>query len=327
MKFALRKWLAAAALPLMALATGTAWSQSWPSQPITILVGFPAGGDVDAMARLYAESLGARLGQRVIIENRPGASGMIAAGAVARAPADVHTLLLVPNTFAMAQHTLRTNPQTAVDVNKDFTPIIKTGRLPLLAVTAPGTGVRDLRELIANARAGASFTYGTPGAGSPMHILGEMLNRAAGTRITHVPYRGVAPVVTDTLGGHLTIGWVTPAVAIPHVHAGRLIPLAIAERQRSRLLPAVPTLVELGYRDVVVGAWMGLLGPRGLPADVTARLNTLMNEILKLPDVATRMNALGIEPVGGEPAVLARQIAEDEERFGKLVREFGITAD
>lgn len=327
MKFALRKWLAAAALPLMALAAGTAWSQSWPSQPITIIVGFPAGGDVDAMARLYAESLAARLGQRVIIENRPGASGMIAAGAVARAPADVHTLLLVPNTFAMAQHTLRTNPQTAVDVNKDFTPIIKTGRLPLLAVTAPGTGVRDLRELIANARAGAFFTYGTPGAGSPMHILGEMLNRAAGTRITHVPYRGLAPVVTDTLGGHLTIGWVTPAVAIQHVHAGRLIPLAIAERQRSRLLPAVPTLVELGYRDVVVGAWMGLLGPRGLPADVTARLNALMNEILKLPDVVTRMNALGIEPVGGEPAVLARQIAEDEERFGKLVRELGITAD
>jgi tripartite-type tricarboxylate transporter receptor subunit TctC len=307
-------------------AAGSAFAQTWPAKPITIVNGYPAGGDSDAMARVYAEKLGARLGQQVIVDNRPGASGTIAAAAVARAPADGYTLLFVPSTFAIAQHTLKPSPNTAHDVSKDFTPIIKAGNVPLLAVGS-ATGPKDIKVLLGEAKAGKALTYGSPGSGSPMHIVGEMLNKAAGAHITHVPYRGVAPVVNDALGGHISIGWVTPAAVTAHLQTGKLVPLAVAERQRFKLLKDVPTLTELGYKDVEVSAWMGLLGPKGLPPEITARLNGLMNEILKMPDVVQKMNALGIEPVGGEPAVLARQIATDDARFGKLVKDFGIQAD
>jgi tripartite-type tricarboxylate transporter receptor subunit TctC len=325
MKIDRRRLLAGLTLSLTTLAFGATAAETWPSKPIVIVNGYPAGGDSDAMARVYAEKLSAKLGQQVIVDNRPGASGTIAASAVAKAPPDGYTLLFVPSTFAMAQHTLKPSHNTAHDVNKDFTPIIKTGNVPLLAVAAP-TVAKSMKELIAEAKAGKSLTYGTPGSGSPMHIAGEMLNKAAGTKIVHVPYRGVAPVVNDTLGGHVNVGWVTPAAVSAHLQAGKLVPLAIADRQRSKLMPNVPTLTELGY-DVQVSAWMGLLGPKGLPADITSRLNSLMNEILKMPDVIAKMNALGIEPVGGDPSVLARQIAEDDDRFGKLVKAFGITAD
>lgn len=321
-----RRLLALAALPALALAAGTAAAQGWPSKPIVIVNGYPAGGDSDAMARLYAEKLTQRLGHTVLVENRPGASGTIAAAAVARAPADGHTLLFVPSTFAIAQLTLPVNPQTAHDVVKDYTPIIKTGNIPLLAVASAQLGVKSMQELIAQAKAGQPYSYGSPGTGSPMHVVGEMLNKAAGVKLTHVPYKGVAPIVTDLLGNHVSIGWVTPAAVAGHVQSGKLVPLATSEPKRSSLMPDVPTLAELGYRDVVVSAWMGLLGPKGLPAEVVQRLNTEINAILKMPDVAEKMKALGIEPVGGAPSVLAQQVAEDHERFGKLVKEFNIRA-
>jgi tripartite-type tricarboxylate transporter receptor subunit TctC len=325
MKAAVRMLLAAATVPL-ALAGPAAWAQAWPSKPIVILNGYPAGGDSDVLARVFAEKLTAKLGKQVIVDNRPGASGTIAAAAAAKAAPDGHTLLFVPSTFAIAQHTLKPQPSTAHDVNKDFTPIILAGNVPLLAVAAKGS-VKDMKELIAEARGGKALTYGTPGAGSPMHVVGEMLNKAAGTKLTHAPYRGVAPVVNDTLGGHVSIGWVTPAAVTAHLQAGKLVPLAVSGGQRSRLLPEVPTLAELGYKDVTVTAWMGLLGPKNLPQPIVDKLNGLMNEILKMPDVVARMNTLGVEPVGGEPAVLAQQIKTDDERFGRLVKEFGITAD
>ena len=313
--------LAAAALPVAVQA------QAWPTKPITLVVSYPPGGDTDAIARVYAEKLGARLGQQVIVDNRPGASGTIGNAAVAKAAPDGYTLLFTPSTFPIAQHVLKVGPNTAHDVNNDFTPIIKTGNIPLLAVTAPSTGIKDMKQLIAEAKAGKAMTYGTPGAGSPMHIVGEMLNKDAGISLAHVPYRGVAPVVTDVLGGHVTIGWITPGAVAAHVNGGKLVPLAVAERQRTKLMPNVPTLIELGYKDIDVSAWMGLLGPKGLPPEIVRTLNTHMNEILKMPDVAARMATLGIEPVGGEPAVLARQIADDDRRFGKLIAEFGIRAD
>lgn len=317
-----RLLIAAAAL----MATGTSFADTWPAKPIMIVNGYPAGGDSDALARIYAEKLSAKLGQQVLVDNRPGASGTIAAAAVAKAPADGYTLIFVPSTFAIAQHTLKPSSQTAHDVNKDFTPIIKAGNVPLLAVGSPN-GPKDMKTLMAEAKGGKALTYGSPGSGSPMHIVGEMLNKAAATQITHVPYRGVAPIVNDALGGHINIGWVTPAAVMAHLQAGKLLPLAVAERQRFKLLKDVPTLIELGYKDVDVSAWMGLLGPKGLPPEITTKLNGLMNEILKMPDVIAKMNALGIEPVGGDASVLAKQIATDDARFGKLVKDFGIQAD
>ena len=317
----------------LAVATGSLFiaaavqAQAWPARPVMIVVAYPPGGDTDAVARLYAEKLTARLGQQVLIENRPGASGTIGNAAVAKAAPDGYTLLFTPSTFPIAQHVLKLSPATAHDVVNDFTPIIKTGNIPLLMVTSSASGVKDIRQFITDAKGGKTETYGTPGSGSPMHIVGEMLNREAGVKIMHVPYRGVAPVVTDTLGGHVTVGWITPGAVGQHIQAGKLVPLAVAERQRTKLLPNVPTLIELGYRDLEVSAWMGLLGPKGLPPEIVRTLGNHMNEILKMPDVMTRMAALGIEPVGGDPSVLTRQITSDDERFGKLIKEFGIKAE
>jgi len=318
---------AAAGAILLLCAATAALAQSWPAKPVTLVVAYPAGGDTDAIARTYAEKLAQRLGQPVLVDNRPGASGMIGNAWVAKAPADGYTLLFTPSTFPIAQHVLKAGPGVAHDVVKDFTPIVKTGNIPVLMVTAPTSGIQNVAQLVAGAKAGKAFTYGTPGAGSPMHIAGELFNKDAGVAIAHAPYRGVAPVVNDTLGGHVSVGWITPGAVAGHIAAGKLVPLAVAERQRTKLMPTVPTFLELGYRDMDVSAWMGLLGPKALPAEVVQTLNRHVNEILKMPDVQARMAALGIEPVGGEPAVLARQIAEDDQRFGKLVREFGIRAD
>ena len=316
-----------AATALAAWAAPGAQAQAWPTKPITVIVAYPAGGDSDVVARVYADKLTAKLGQQVLVDNRPGASGTIGANVVARAAPDGYTLLFVPATFAIAQHVLKPTPATAHDVEKDFTPIIKTGDIPLLAVTSPSTGIKDMKQALADAKAGKPLTYGSPGAGSSMHIAGELLNRAAGVHISHVPYRGVAPVVIDTLGGHVSIGWITPGAIANHITTGKMVPLAVAERKRSPLLPQVPTLIELGYKDVEVGAWMGLLGPKGLPADVVATLNRHLNDIIKMPDVVARMTALGIVPVGGEPAAMAQQVHADNERFGTLVKELGVQAD
>lgn len=324
---AARATAAIAASSLALLAAGGAMAQAWPARPITIVVSYPAGGDTDAVARIYAEKLSLRLGQPVLVDNRPGASGMIGNTWVAKAAPDGYTLLFTPSTFPIAQHVLKAGPGVAHDVVKDFTPIVKTGNIPLLLVTAPSTGFKNVAQLVADARAGKALSYGTPGAGSPMHIAGELFNKDAGTQIAHAPYRGVAPVVNDALGGHVGVGWITPGAVAGHIASGKLVALAVAERQRTKLMPGVPTLIELGYKDVDVSAWMGLLGPKGMSAELVQALNRHFNEVLKMPDVQARMAALGIEPIGGAPSVLAQQIADDDQRFGKLVKEFGIRAE
>lgn len=314
-------------LPAAATAADAADAATWPSRPILIVNGYPPGGDSDVIARIYADKLTGMLGQPVLVENRAGASGTIAASYVARAQPDGYTLLFVPSTFAIAQLTLKPSAQTAHDVLNDFTPIIKTGDVPLLAVTAPSSGFKDLASIVAASRQGKSFTYGTPGAGSPMHVVGEMLNKSAGIELVHVPYRGVAPVINDALGGHVVLGWVTPAAAAQYVSTHKLIALATGDKQRDRLMPDVPTLGELGYPDAQVSAWMALLGPKNLPPAITARLNTAMNEILAMPDVKERMTALGITVVGGEPSRVTDQIKVDVESLGPVIKTLGIRAD
>jgi tripartite-type tricarboxylate transporter receptor subunit TctC len=314
-------------LTSLALSAPAAIAQTWPSKPITIVVSYPPGGDTDVVARAYAEQLSARLGQAVIIENRPGASGTIGNASVAKALPDGYTLLFTPSTFPIAQHVLKVSPSVAHDVIKDFTPIIKTGNIPLLAVTGAASGYKDMKQVLAAAKSGKALSYGSPGAGSPMHILGEMLNKEAGIKMNHVPYRGVAPVVADALGGHVAVGWVTPGAVASHLETGKLIPLVTGEQRRTKSLPKTPTLIEMGYKSLDVSAWMGLLGPKGMPADVVNKLNQHMNEILNMTPIKARMSVLGIDPIGGTPAVLAKQISDDEQRFGRLVKEFGIKAE
>jgi tripartite-type tricarboxylate transporter receptor subunit TctC len=326
MKNTRRQALALAVSIAAACTAGPTWAQAYPSKPVTLVVAYPAGGDTDALARLFAEKLSARIGQPVVVDNRPGASGVIGSSYVAKAPADGYTLLLAPSTFSIAQLVLKTGGASSYDVLNGFTPIIETGTLPLFLVASSGAGVKTFKEALVAAK-GQPLAYASPGSGSPMHILGEMVNKSAGVSIRHVPYRGVAPAVNDVLGGHVPLTYVTLGPVAPYLPNGKMVPLAVADRQRSPLAPTVPTLQELGYKDVEVTAWHGLFGPKGMPADLVQTLNGHFNEILKMPDVVAKMAIFGALPLGGTPETLAKTNAADYERFGKVIKELGIQAD
>ena len=311
----------AAAGPVLAQA-------AYPSRPITIVVSYPTGGDTDALARVYAEKLSARLNQSVVVENRPGASGTIGNAYVAKAAPDGYTLLFTPNTISIATLVVKSGPSgPAYDVLNDFTPIIQAGSQSLFLVVNTSTGVTNVKELVAAAKSDKIRSYASPGSGSPMHILGELFNKAAGIKLAQVPYRGSGPAIVDLVGGHIPFMYTTLGPVAQHIQSGKLAAIAVADPKRSPLMPNVPTLAESGYPDVQVGAWQGLMGPKGLPQNVVRTLNTAMNEIIKMPDVVGKMTTLALLPVGGEPAALAKVNADDHARYGKLIKEFNIQAE
>ncbi|MEM5431466.1 tripartite tricarboxylate transporter substrate binding protein [Cupriavidus oxalaticus] len=328
MKSARRKVLATLAAAASVLCTGTALAQgAYPSKPITIVVAYPAGGDVDVLARMFAEKLAPRLKQSVVVENRTGAAGTIGSAYVARANPDGYTLLLAPNTVAIAPLVLKAGTGATYDVQHDFTPISQIGTQSLFVVVNKGTGITKVSDLVARAKSGKVETYATPGNGSPMHIMGELFNKSAGIKISQVPYRGLAPAIVDVIGGQVPVTYVTYGAVAQYVGNGSLVPLAVADLKRSPFAPGVPTLAELGYKDVEIGAWQALLGPKNMPADVVRTLNSHINEILKMPDVVSRMATIAVTPAGGEPAALSKLIAADTTRYTKIVKEFGIQAD
>lgn len=310
-------------------ASGLATAQSWPARPIRLVVPFTPGGSSDLLGRAIGQKLSESLGQPVVIDNVPGAGGSLGADRVAKAAPDGHTLLLAPSTFSIAPLVLKGNKSgPAYDVLGDLAPVIQVGTQPLFLVAGAGVGAKDFKQFMALAKQGGKpLQYGSPGSGSPMHILGEMFNKAAGVDIAHVPYRGVAPVITDVLGGHIPMTWMTLGPVAPYIANGKMTLLAVADAQRSKLAPSVPTLAELGVKDVDVGAWQGLMGPKGLPVPIVKTLNGHMNEILKMPDVVERLLTLGIVPLGGEPGRLAQTNAHDYQRFGKIIQAFNIQAD
>ncbi|WP_309907278.1 tripartite tricarboxylate transporter substrate binding protein [Variovorax soli] len=325
MKPTRRQALALALSLAAASAAAPTWAQGYPAKPITLVVAYPAGGDTDALARLFAEKLSSRIGQPVVVDNRPGASGVIGSNFVAKAPADGYTLLLAPSTFSIAQLVLKTGGGASYDVLNGFTPIIQLGTLPLFLVAGGASGFKSFKDV--QGAKDKTLSYASPGSGSPMHILGEMVNKAAGLNLGHVPYKGVAPAVNDVLGGHVPLTYITYGPVAPYLAGGKMLPLAVADRVRSPLAPNVPTFAELGYKNVEVTAWHGLFGPKGLPPEIVKTLNGHFNEILKMPDVASRMAVLGALPLGGAPDVLAKTNAADFERFGKVIKELGIQAD
>ncbi|RZT36762.1 Bug family tripartite tricarboxylate transporter substrate binding protein [Cupriavidus agavae] len=310
------------------LATAPAMAQNgYPNKPITIVVAYPAGGDTDVLARLLAEKLSTRLKQSVVVENRTGAAGTIGSAYVARAAADGYTLLLAPNTVSIAPLVLKAGTGANYDVLNDLTPIAELGTQSLFVVVNKNSGITKMSDLVARAKAGKVETYATPGNGSPMHIMGELFNKSANVKLSQVPYRGTAPAIVDVLGGQVPMTYVTYGAVAQYVGNGSLLPLAVADTKRSPFAPNVPTLAELGYKDVEISAWQALLGPKNLPPEIVRLLNGHVNEILKQPDVVARMATIAVTPVGGEPAVLQKLIAADYARYAKLVKEFGIQAD
>ena len=322
-----RRWAAALASLALVSWMGGAAAQAYPNRTITMVVSFPPGGDTDALARLFAEKLAARVGQQVVVENKTGASGTIGNGFVAKAKPDGYTVLFTPNTMATAPLVLKPGSGVVYDPLNDFTPIVLAGTQSLFLVANTSTGLTSLKALVDGAKAGKLANYASPGTGSPMHILGEMFNRAAGISLTQVPYRGSGPAIVDLVGGQIPMMYTTLGPVAQHIASGKLVNLGVADGKRSPLAPNVPTFAEAGVPGVEVGAWQGLVGPKGLPADIVATLNGHFNEILKMPDVVARMTTLALVPAGGEPAAVTRMISDNFTRYGKIIKDAGIQAD
>ena len=244
-----------------------------------------------------------------------------------KAPPDGHTILFTPSTISTALLVLKSSGAPPYDTLADFTPIFHVGTQPLYLFANSSTGIKTVKDLIDAAKAGKVSTYGSPGSGSPMHVLGEMFNRSAGIKLQQVPYRGTGPVVTDLIGGHLAFAYSTLGPMQQHVSSGKVTNIAISDAARSVLSPDVPTLSEAGIKDSDIAAWVGVMGPKGMPADVVRTLNTAMNDILKTPEIQQRLRLLGTIGTGGDPSVLARAHAGDNAKYGKVIQELKIVAD
>jgi tripartite-type tricarboxylate transporter receptor subunit TctC len=317
--------LAFASLPI---AIQSAFAQTYPSRTVTLVVPFPPGGGIDLFARILAERLPATLGQPVIVENRPGVGGLAGANVVAKAAPDGHTILIAPNTITIAPHILPKGAGGGVDVMKDFAHIVEPCSTPMLLVVHPDLGVSSVDELVAIAKRSSGLAYGSAGTGSPMHIAGELFKSAAGIDLLHVPYKGVAPSVMAALSGEIKVLFTSLGGSVAqHLRAGKLKALAVTEKRRTPLLKDVPTMAELGYKDVEVVAWYAVLAPAGTPAAVIETLNREINAVIKVPAVQERLSSAGIDTVGGTPQELAELMREDYERFGRVVRKVGIKAD
>lgn len=317
--------LLAAAAMATALTAPPAFAQSFGNKPVTIVVAYPAGGDTDLLARMFAEKLQPRLGQTVVVENRTGATGVIGSRYVSRAPADGHTLLLTPGSLPYAQMVLRIAANEGYDAINGFTPIVQVGTVPLFLVAGPQSGFKTFKDVV-NAAKTQKVSYATAGTGSIHHVLGEVVNAATGVRFEHVPYKGVAPAIQDVLGGHIPMTYISLGTVLPYLSSGKLIALGVTDRERTPLVPNVPTLAEQGYK-VDMNTWYGLFGPKDMPPGLVKTLNEHMNEILKMPDVVARMASLGAVPVGGQPDTLQKTYMSDYDKFGKIIKDLNIKAD
>lgn len=318
----MRFHLLRAALAVAALAFATAaQAQTWPSRPIKLIVGFAAGGSTDVTARLIAQALSERLGQQVIVENRGGAGGNIGADAVAKAEPDGYTLLLTTST------THATNPSLykslPFDVRSDFTPITLTAFIPNLLVVGPNVPANTIDELVAYAKANPDkLTYGSAGNGSSQHLSAELFKSLAGIQMTHAPYRGGAPAVTDLLTGNIQVLFAPLVEVLQHVNGGKLKALGITTAKRSPLLPSAPAIGERlpGYE---VALWNGLLGPAKLPQDIVDRIHRETVAALRSEELRAKLAQQGSEPVGNTPDEFRAFIAAELVKWKKLVEISG----
>ena len=310
-----------------ALTSQVSMAQAYPERQITLIVSYPPGGDTDAMARQYAEKLSARLKQPVIVDNKPGAGGTLGNTLALRAKPDGYTLLFTPNPFTTAPQLLKLNPANSYDPVNGFDPVIQTGWQSVLMVSNADTGIRTVKDLVDQAKSGKPINYGSPGAGSPMHIAAELLNRAAGINQQHIPYRGIGPMIPELLAGRIQLGYTTYGPVAQHIAAGKLVAVALTDPERSPLIPGVGTVADQGYASVKEGAWHGIMAPKGTPASIIATLNTHLNEILKMPDVVERMASFGARPVGGAPQQLYKVNAADYERLTRTITDLKISAE
>jgi len=302
-------------------------ANDYPTRPITLVVAYPAGGDTDQMARMYAEKLRQRLGQTVVVENRSGASGVIGSNYVARAKPDGYTLLVAPSSFAFATHVVKTSSEAGYHPVYDFESIIQSVYQPLMLVANKQSGYTDVQQLLKDARANKPLSYASPGPGSNMHVLGEMFNKATGVNLSHVPYKGVAPAVQDVMGGHVPLTWMSYGPVEPYVKSGEMKVLLIASDDRTELAPDAPSMKEVGISESNVESWQGIFAPKGTPPAIINKLNATMREIVQEQDVIDKMRLYGAFPRFGAPEELTKLVAHEYQLFGKVIQDIGIKVE
>ena len=299
---------------------GSAAAQDYPVKPIR----FVLGPGPDVLARTVGQKLTEAWGQQIVIDQRPGAGGTIAAEIVAKARGDGYTLLL-----ATGSHTINASLQKqSYDLVRDFRPVSLVGSVPFILVVHPSLPVHSVRELVELARAKpGTLNYGSAGNGTPPHLAGEMLKTLTGIRLVHVPYKTAAQAMTDVLGGQPQLMFAVGPVGLPQVKAGRVRGLAVSTAQRSRMMPELPTVAESGVPGFEVVGWNGILAPAGTPPAVVARLYGGIAGALQLPDVVSRLAATGFEPVGSTPEAFAAFVRTDMARWARVIRDAGVTVD
>ncbi|MDQ6628371.1 MAG: tripartite tricarboxylate transporter substrate binding protein [Pseudomonadota bacterium] len=314
-----------AALAFALPALGTALAQStapYPNRPITLVVPYPAGGSADVLARAIGQELGKRLGQTVLVDNRGGAATAIGARLVARAPADGYTLLL--GTVSSQAINPAVN-KVGYDPVTDFTAIAPIATIPFVLVANPAVPIHSLADVIALAKAKpGELSYASAGIGTSNHLAGELFASEAKLKLLHVPYKGSAPALNDVLGGTVPLMFDLQATALPHIQAGKLNPIAVTSRERSALLPNVPTMIESGLPGFEVSAWFGLFAPAGLPKTVGVRLASEVSAIVSNSQMQKRLRQLGVDPDTSNPDEYPAYVKSEVGKWAATVRSAGL---
>ncbi len=309
----------------MALAAPALAQDAWPARPLRIVVPFAAGGGADAVARALAQKLQETLGQQVVVDNRPGGAGNIGTEAVARATPDGYTLLLTGPSHVINAYLFRTLP---FDPVRGFLPVSLLTSAPYVLVAAPNLAQRDLAALFAAARsAPGSISYGSAGNGTAGHLAMEMIKAAAGIDLVHVPYRGSPALLTDLMAGRVAVAFDNIISSSGAIAAGQLRAMAVSGARRAPALPEVPTVAEAALPGFEVTVWQGLLLPAGADPAIAARLAAACAAAMAAPEVRARMDTLGVEAIGGDPAGFASFLAAEHERWGAAVRRSGARLD
>ncbi len=320
-------WTASLCLGATAGLHTTAHAQdAWPSKPLRLIVPFTPGGVTDTSGRLIAESLGKRLGQQVVVDNKPGASGNIGTALAKGSAPDGYTLVLgFDGTMVINPHVFSKLP---FDPVKDFAPIGKIGDATLILVANPNVPAKSLLDVVNLSKSTAGgLSFGTSGTGGTPHIAGELLKMRTGANLTHIPYKGGGQAMTDVLGGTIPLVYTAVAGAHGHVKAGKLKAIAVSSAQRTSSLPDVPTFAESGVPDFVVNSWVGLFAPTGTPAAIVTRLNTELNAVLNDATVREKLRAMGIEPSPGSADQYRDEVKRDLDRYGAVVKAAGISVE
>jgi tripartite-type tricarboxylate transporter receptor subunit TctC len=323
MRFVLRLAGFAFSAVVLASAVGSAYAQgTYPARPIRLVVPFPPGGAVDILSRTIGPNLADALGQQVVIDNRSGAGGNIAAEIVARAQSDGYTLLM-----AYVGHTINATLYSKLPYNlaKDFAPVTLTASSTLILVAHPSLPAKSMKELIALAKS-KPVNFASPGSGTPQHLGGELLKRMAGIDMVHIPYKGAGPILADLLGGQVLLGYISLPAALPQLKTGRLVPLGVTSSKRSAVAPDVPTIAESlpGYE---VDNWYGVLVPARTPREVISKLNREVNRVLQIPEVKARLHIQGLETLSSTPEQFGSYIKSETVKWAKVIKESGAKVD